>query len=50
VRTGKTKSCSTWKWRRYDSPKRLFLQEPHGKTFQKTTFFIVTAVKISNLT
>jgi hypothetical protein len=27
-----------------------FLQEPHGITFQKTPFFIVTAVKTSNLT
>jgi hypothetical protein len=27
-----------------------FLQEPHGVTSQKTPFFIVTAVKISNLT
>jgi hypothetical protein len=26
------------------------LQEPHGVTTQKTPFFIVTAVKISNLT
>jgi hypothetical protein len=26
------------------------LQEPHGVTSQKTPFFIVTAVKISNLT
>jgi hypothetical protein len=31
-------------------PKRRFLQEPHGVTFQKTPFFIVTAVKTSNLT
>jgi hypothetical protein len=31
-------------------PKRRFLQEPHGITFQKTPFFIVTAVKTSNLT
>jgi hypothetical protein len=29
---------------------RRFLQEPHGLTSQKTTFFIVTAVKTSNLT
>jgi hypothetical protein len=27
-----------------------FLQDPHGITFQKTPFFIVTAVKTSNLT
>jgi hypothetical protein len=26
-----------------------FLQESHGATYQKTTFFIVTAVKTSNL-
>jgi hypothetical protein len=26
------------------------LHEPHGVTFQKTPFFIVTAVKSSNLT
>jgi hypothetical protein len=31
-------------------PKRRFLQEPHGITTQKTPFFIVTAVKTSNLT
>jgi hypothetical protein len=31
-------------------PKRRFLQEPHGVTSQKTPFFIVTAVKTSNLT
>jgi hypothetical protein len=30
--------------------KRQFLQEPHGVTSQKTPFFIVTAVKTSNLT
>jgi hypothetical protein len=27
-----------------------FLQEPHGVTTQKTPFFIVTAMKTSNLT
>jgi hypothetical protein len=31
------------------SPKRPFLQEPHGVTSQKTPFFIVTAVNTSNL-
>jgi hypothetical protein len=31
------------------APKRRFLQEPHGVTTQKTPFFIVTAVKTSNL-
>jgi hypothetical protein len=36
----------------YEKPERVyeFLQEPHGVTTQKTPFFIVTAVKISNLT
>jgi hypothetical protein len=28
----------------------LFVQEPHDVTSQKTSFFIVTAVKISDLT
>jgi hypothetical protein len=32
------------------SPKYRFLKEPHGVTSQKTPFFIVTAVKTSNLT
>jgi hypothetical protein len=32
-----------------DPPKRRFLQEPHGVTSQKAPFFIVTAVKTSNL-
>jgi hypothetical protein len=32
------------------SPKRRFIQEPRGVTSQKTPFFIVTAVKTSNLT
>jgi hypothetical protein len=32
------------------SPEMWFLQEPHGVTSQKTAFFIVTAVKASNLT
>jgi hypothetical protein len=35
--------------RRQVPPKRRFLQEPHGVTTQKTPFFIVTAVKTSNL-
>jgi hypothetical protein len=30
--------------------KRRFLQEAHGVTSQKTPFFIVTAMKTSNLT
>jgi hypothetical protein len=41
---------SSWWWRSYIPPKRLFLQEPHGVTSQKTAFFIVTAVKTSDLT
>jgi hypothetical protein len=32
------------------TPKCRFLQEPQGVTSQKTTFFLVTAVKTSNLT
>jgi hypothetical protein len=32
------------------SSETRFLQEPHGVTSQKTAFFIVTAVKTSNLT
>jgi hypothetical protein len=32
------------------SSERRFLLEPHGVTTQKTPFFIVTAVKTSNLT
>jgi hypothetical protein len=31
-------------------PKDRFLQQQHGVTSQKTPFFIVTAVKTSNLT
>jgi hypothetical protein len=31
------------------SEERRFLQEPHGLTSQKTTFFVVTTVKTSNL-
>jgi hypothetical protein len=30
--------------------RNVFLKEPHGVTSQKTPFFIVTAVKTSNLT
>jgi hypothetical protein len=36
--------------RRYVPSKRRFLQNPQGDTSQKTVFFIVTAVKNSNLT
>jgi hypothetical protein len=32
------------------SSKNQFLQEPHGVTLQKTPFFIVIALKTSNLT
>jgi hypothetical protein len=32
------------------SSKSRFLQEPHGFTSQKTAFFILTAVRTSNLT
>jgi hypothetical protein len=35
---------------RYVPRKRLFLQEPHGVTSQRTPFFVVIAVKTSNLT
>jgi hypothetical protein len=35
---------------RRNTKKRRFLQEPNGVTSQKTLFFIVTAVKTSNLT
>jgi hypothetical protein len=31
---------SPWWWRRYVSPKRRFLLEPHGVTSQKTPFLI----------
>jgi hypothetical protein len=39
-----------WRWRRYVPPKRRLTQDLHSATFQKTTFFIVTAVTTSNLT
>jgi hypothetical protein len=32
------------------SSESRFLQEPHGVTSEKTPFFIVTAMKTSNLT
>jgi hypothetical protein len=35
---------------RYVPPKLRLLQVPHGVTSQKTPFFVVTAVKTSNLT
>jgi hypothetical protein len=39
-----------WRWRWYIALKRRLTQYLHGLTSQKTAFFIVTAVKISNLT
>jgi hypothetical protein len=39
-----------WRWRRYVPPKRQLNQDLHSATSQKMTFFIVTAVKTSNLT
>jgi hypothetical protein len=41
---------SPWWRRRQVPPQRRYLQEPQGVTSQKTPFFIVTAVKTSNLT
>jgi hypothetical protein len=38
------------RWRRYIPPKLQFTQDLHGATYQKVAFFIVTAVKTSNLT
>jgi hypothetical protein len=31
--------CLRWRWRRYVPPKRLFTQELHAATSQKTAFF-----------
>jgi hypothetical protein len=42
-------SLPSSKWQEV-SPKRRFLQEPHGVTSQRTAFLIATAVKTSNLT
>jgi hypothetical protein len=40
-----------WRWRRYVPPKRRFNPlDLHSAASQKTAFFIVTAVKTSNLT
>jgi hypothetical protein len=39
-----------WRWRWYLPPKRRFTQDLHGATSQKTSFFIVTSGKTSNLT
>jgi hypothetical protein len=41
---------SPWWKRRQVPPKLRILQEPHGVTSHKIPFFIVTAVKTSNLT
>jgi hypothetical protein len=41
---------SPWWWRRYVPLKRQFLQEQHSLSSQKMEFFIVTAVKTTNLT
>jgi hypothetical protein len=38
-----------WRWRRYVPPKHRFEPEPHGAISQKTIFFIVIAMKTSNL-
>jgi hypothetical protein len=38
-----------WRWRRYVPLKRRLTQYLHGAISQKTAFFIVTAVEISNL-
>jgi hypothetical protein len=56
-------SCKKWRFggmyrlhhqsdknRRYIPTKHRFLQEPHDVPSQKTAFFLVTAVKASNLT
>jgi hypothetical protein len=39
-----------WWWRGHIPPKHRFLQDPQGVKSQKTAFFIITAVKTSNLT
>jgi hypothetical protein len=38
-----------WRWRRYIPPKCRFKQDLHGSTSKKTAFFIVTAMKTSDL-
>jgi hypothetical protein len=40
---------SRWRWRLYVPPKRRFTYDLHGAISQKTVFFVVTAVKTSNL-
>jgi hypothetical protein len=40
MQTKSLKSFSLWRWRRYVSPKRLFLQDPNGVIIsQKAAFF-----------
>jgi hypothetical protein len=39
-----------WRWRRYVPPEHQFTQDLHGAASQKMAFFIVAAVKTSNLT
>jgi isochorismate hydrolase len=39
---------ATLKMEETRSSERSVLQDPHGATFQKTSFFLVTAVKTSN--
>jgi hypothetical protein len=41
---------SPWWWWCYVPPKCWFLQEPRGIWSQKTAFFIVTTIRMSNLT
>jgi hypothetical protein len=45
-----TADFSTLKMEAIVPPKRRFTQDLHGATSQKTTFFLVTAVKTSDLT
>jgi hypothetical protein len=49
-RTQFTDSCHPDEGGSKVPPKRRLLQEPHSVTFEKTPFFIVTAVKTSNRT
>jgi hypothetical protein len=39
-----------WRWRRYVPPKRRLTKYLHGAKSQKTAFFMVIAMKTSNLT
>jgi hypothetical protein len=47
---GRARSFGLWRWGRFVPPKRRFTQNLLSATSQKTAFFIVTAVKTSNLT